>query len=190
MSKIRLFAFVTIFLSGCASTPKSAISPFKLTSNDIPAASLTGKKYYSIAKVDINFRQILVNPDFYTEAQLKSKFSAELERQLKALSLLVTGSESPVLLSTTFNYKRTYMGEAFGMSKQLGGGTCQVNATIEMKDKNVTATYATDLSIIGPSGLGILKKLSETVMSQVDQATEEDKAIRLCVEDIVKVLPR
>jgi hypothetical protein len=180
----------SMLLLGCAATPKSPIYAFKLSNPESnPAtnpADLVGNKYF-IVNSQVNFSQKLNNPSFYNSAQLNTKFSELLAAALANKNALRSDNNA-MGINATFNYKRIYMGEAFGMSKLLGGGNCQVEVSLSKGGLNV-AQYNSPPILIGPTAIGLTAALGRAALQATDAASAEDKSLALCVSEVVAALP-
>lgn len=93
-------------LTGCATTSKSA-------TNQQSVAKM------QVAPIKLNFKQKHHNPVFYDESTLQKLLTACIQDELSKAGKLSTDSTSPTLV-VNLDYKRTYMGEAFGMKKSIG----------------------------------------------------------------------
>jgi hypothetical protein len=190
MLKIYFMISAVLLLSACASAPVTPISPFVATLKETPNEALLGKKMYRVASVELNFQEVVSNPAFYSRKDLDKKFAEQLEEKLKERNIFATASDQAVLLSAVFNYKRSYMGEAFGMSKQLGGGNCRVSATMEMPERKITATYTGQEKIISHSLVSGFAKMAGSFSSAAANPAEEDETVALCVNELTSILPK
>lgn len=93
-------------LTGCAATSKSA-------TNQQSVAKM------QVAPIKLSFKQKHHNPVFYDESTLQKMLTACIQDELSKAGKLSTDSTSPTL-AVNLNYKRSYLGEAFGMKNSIG----------------------------------------------------------------------
>lgn len=93
-------------LTGCATTSKSA-------TNQQSVAKM------QVTPIKLNFKQKHHNPVFYDESTLQKLLTACIQDELSKAGKLSTESTSPTL-AVNLDYKRSYLGEVFGMKNSIG----------------------------------------------------------------------
>lgn len=115
-SLVAMSAMVSVLVSslvvGCASTGNTTMT----TPNPTVAVS-----QIAVNPVKVNLKQKFDNANFYNQAELESYLTTCLTKDLQAKGKTISTDSNAPHLNLTVDYKRVYSGEAFGMSKAIGG---------------------------------------------------------------------
>ncbi len=156
---IGTMALMTV-LAGCTTTAKIA-------SNQQSVAQM------QVAPIKLKFSQKHYNPVFYDENTLQNKLTACIQDELSKAGKLSMDSGSPTLV-VNLDYKRTYMGEAFGMKSNIAD-----------------VRFGFDYQIVQQGQVLQYKTVKDRLVHQFGNNTtqdSEDKFIRGVCNDIVKVI--
>lgn len=104
--------FIATLMTGCATISQ----PTTLAPN--PNVAIT---QISINPVKVNLKQKYNNTTFYNQTELETYLTACLSKELQAKGKIVSTNPNTPTLNLSVDYKRIYSGEAFGMSKTVGG---------------------------------------------------------------------
>lgn len=184
------FAFIVLVgLAGCSSAPVKSPNPFEpYTLKSPEQAAYSGKKIYRLGSVKVKLDQSKVNEKFPDEEGLQQIFTAMLTEKLERGGYLAPTGQEGIELNFDINYKRTYMGEAFGFSKGFAGSTFSYNSDLKCGEQ-VCASYTSPTLIVNGGLFGNLAKIGKQ-LSLTGSPEDELSEIAVYVNEMAANIPR
>ncbi len=165
MKKLLATLLFTALVSGCATS--SSIS----TKNNVSVAKM------QISSVKVNLKQKYVNPTFYSQTDIEQYLNKCLMVELSKTGKYQVNSNNN--LNVNVDYKRVYVGEAFGMKTAVSAPKIDYSYQISNGNQVLQQKQENDLTVT--SGLlGNLKTIATMDLNNTEKSSENSYLDALC----------
>lgn len=190
MTRIVLLLLFALVTTGCASSPKAPnpYAPYRaLEATTATASAPVGKKAYRIGTVKVKLNQAVVNAAFPDEAALTEVFTALLQKGMESQGLLAADGEA-LDVDFEINYRRVYMGEAFGFSKGWASSEFDYVSRLNRSGAPL-ADFRSERYMVSKGLVGNLLKIGKQLTASAGPADEQAE-LAVYATGMVERLPR
>jgi hypothetical protein len=133
--------------------------------------SIVGETFF-VKEVVVNLSQKCSQHGFRDAEELEEKFKSDIEGLLSEQGLLAVGEEQAIGLTLAINYKREFLGEAFGACKSYGVSRFSYSSNF-LRDNTVVANYSQREVIPNHGTFGNIATIAKQLSNTGGEALEE-----------------
>ncbi|MCP3921894.1 MAG: hypothetical protein GY714_04835 [Desulfobacterales bacterium] len=178
MFKKSIVVLLLALLVGCSSKNGS---PYNLTEG----ANLPEVKQYKVGVVNINLVKKYDNEKYPNQKALKELFVSKIKTELTKRAIF--SENSKYVLNLDVEYRRIFMGEAFGMKSKFGGSRFKYKSDIKSKELQLGSYESSEfVATHGPFGAFWRAAKMYTGQTGIEEEVED---IEVYVKLVVDQLP-